>query len=136
MKAIIEIPKGSNRRIHIKNDKAGFVDLGLIKDKITANNGIMPVNYGFIPETFNEFDGDELDVCVLSNKILETGTEAKIRPIALVIRADNDHKVIATDNSIETLHEWADIPDNEKNKWKIFLATIMKFCQLKMLMSL
>ena len=53
MKVIIEIPKGDDRRRHLKWDKSGFVDLGPIIEKIPVNGGIMPVDYGYIPGTEN-----------------------------------------------------------------------------------
>ena len=54
MKAIIEIPKGSDRRIHMRNDGSGFEDFGPIKEKIPINDGIMPVAYGYIENAINK----------------------------------------------------------------------------------
>jgi len=56
--AVIEIPKGSDRRTHMAYDKSGFIDLGPIKDRIPVNNGVCPVDYGFIEGTFNADDND------------------------------------------------------------------------------
>jgi len=66
--ATIEIPKGSDRRIHMSYDKSGFVDLGPIKDQIPVNEGVTPVCYGYIDGTLNKKEGDEVDVIVFSNK--------------------------------------------------------------------
>jgi hypothetical protein len=46
--ATIEIPKASDRRIHMRYDKTGFIDLGPISEHITVNGGVMPVHYGYI----------------------------------------------------------------------------------------
>lgn len=66
--ATIEIPKNSGRRIHKGNqpDNFGtFVDFGSISDKITANNGRMPLAYGFIENTTgSDGEGDEVDVMI------------------------------------------------------------------------
>ena len=64
MKAIIEIPKGDNRRRHLKSDKSGFVDLGPITNVIPVNDGIMPILYGYIPDTLDKKEGDEIDVLI------------------------------------------------------------------------
>lgn len=109
MKAIIEIPKGDDRRRHLKNDKSGFIDLGLIKDIIIVNDGIMPVHYGYIPETLNEKEGDEIDVLVLSDKSLEVGQEIEVDPIALIRREDEDDKVVAIDESRASVKTWNNI---------------------------
>ncbi len=66
--AIIEMPEGDTRRRHMAHDHSGIVDLGLLKDKVPVNDGIMPINYGFIPHTKNSVEGDELDVIVFSEQ--------------------------------------------------------------------
>jgi inorganic pyrophosphatase len=117
MKAIIEMPKGDDRRRHFKFDKTGFIDLGPIKEIIPVNNGLMPIGYGYIPGTLNIDEGDEIDVLILSNKILEVAQEVEVEPIALIVRDDGDNKVVAVDDSISDIKEWKDI--TEKERWLI-----------------
>jgi len=121
-KAIIEIPKGNNRRRHWNKERKEFVDLGPLKDVIPVNNGIAPVNYGFIIDTFNEADGDEIDVLVLSNSVVSVGQELEIRPIAVIKRADGDHKVVAVDSTIQNIQEWQDIVESERSIIEDFVS--------------
>lgn len=127
MKAIIEIPKGDDRRRHIKPDKSGFIDLGPTKDVIPVNDGIMPVHYGYIPETLNEKEGDEIDVLVLSDNKLKVGQEVEIEPIALIRREDKDDKVVAVDESRKMLQNWNDIPEHEQKLIEDFFSYHHKF---------
>lgn len=95
----IEIPRGSNRRIHMSHDKSGFIDLGSIKDQIPVNEGIMPCHYGYINQTLNEDDGDEIDVIILSKRSYNTGDKVDIEILGMITRQDGDNKIIARDNS-------------------------------------
>ena len=122
MKVIIEIPKGDDSRRHIKYDKTGFVDLGKIKDVIPINKGKMPFDYGYIPGTYNEEEGDELDVIVLSDRALSVGQEITTHPIALIKRADRDDKIVAVDDSINSINEWQDISQKDRKLIKDFFG--------------
>lgn len=102
--ATIEIPKDSDRRIHKGYEdhiKGQFVDFGLISDKITANDGRMPVAYGFIENTLGT-DGvpDEIDVMVFSEKEFKTEDSVEVIPFAIMVRQDGDYKVLAHDNTV------------------------------------
>ncbi len=127
MKAIIEIPKGDDRRRHIKPDKSGLIDLGPIKDVIPVNSGIMPVHYGYIPETLNDKEGDEIDVLVLSSDKLKVGQEITVEPIALIRREDEDDKVVAVDSSMKILQKWDDLSESEKKLIGDFFGYHYKF---------
>lgn len=127
MKAIIEIPKGDDRRRHIKYDKSGFIDLGPTKDVIPVNDGIMPIHYGYIPETLNEKEGDEIDVLILSDNIFEVGQEIDIELIALIRREDEDDKIVATDETTKTIREWSDVPEKERELIEKFFSYHHKF---------
>lgn len=52
--AIIEMGKGSTRRIHKAYDSDTFVDLGLLSEKIPYNDGMMPIHYGYIQNLINK----------------------------------------------------------------------------------
>jgi inorganic pyrophosphatase len=122
MKAIIEIPKGDDRRRHLKFDKSGFIDLGPTKDVIPVNDGIMPVHYGYIPGTLNEKEGDEIDVLVLSNKSTEVGLTIEVEPIALIKREDHDDKIVATDETMISIKNWEDVPEKERDLIQSFFS--------------
>jgi inorganic pyrophosphatase len=127
MKAIIEIPKGDDRRRHLKLDKSGFIDLGPIKDIISVNEGIMPVDYGFLKNTLNKKEGDEVDVLVLSKNKLKIGQEIEVKPIALIKRADGDDKIVAVDETRKNIIQWDDIPKPERNLIESFFSFLSKF---------
>lgn len=127
MKAIIEIPKGDNRRRHIKYDKSGFIDLGPIKDVIPVNDGVIPVHYGYIPRTLNEKEGDEIDILVLSDNILEVGQEIEVEPIALINREDGDDKIIATDETKKSVKRWVDVAEDERKMIESFFSYHHRF---------
>lgn len=122
MKVIIEIPKGDDRRRHMKYDKSGFIDLGPTKDIIPVNNGIMPIHYGYIPGTLNEKEGDEIDVLVLSNKSYSIGEEVEVNPIALIKRADGDDKVITTDETTSLIKQWNDVKKEDRELVESFFS--------------
>lgn len=122
MKAIIEIPKGDDRRRHMKYDKTGFVDLGPIQDVIPVNDGMMPVHYGYIPDTLNEQEGDEIDVLVLSEDATVVGQEIEVRPIALILRDDGDDKVVAVDMTKKSIRQWDDISESERTLIEKFFS--------------
>jgi inorganic pyrophosphatase len=131
MKAIIEIPKGDNRRRHIKPDKSGFVDLGPIKNIIPINDGVMPIHYGYIPKTLNEQEGDEIDVLVLSDCELRAGQKIEVEPIALIKREDKDDKIVAVDQSKKALRKWSAIPKSERDLIEDFFSYHHKFLSIE-----
>lgn len=111
--ATIEIPKGTDRRIHMSYDKSGFIDLGPIKDHITVNDGVMPVHYGYIDGTKNIEEGDEVDVIIFSKNNYKTGDKVEIEILGMLIREDGDNKVIARDNSeVDSIFE--DLAESER----------------------
>lgn len=88
---INEIPKGSNLKIEW-NRKAAIFELDRVEPGIFAK----PCNYGFIPQTLDE-DGDELDVLLLVDAAIPTGTKVNGRIIGIMNFEDDgemDHKVI------------------------------------------
>ena len=113
-KAVIEIPKGCDRRIHLSYDGINFIDLGLIKEEIPINEGIMPVCYGYIENIVNETEKDNLDVIIFSNKSYNSKDKTNIEIIGMLNREDGDHKVIAIDNSI-LIKDFYDINEEERN---------------------
>lgn len=122
IKVVIEMPEGDDRRRHFNKKKTRLLDLGLLINKIPVNGGIMPVNYGFIKDTWNKADKDELDVLVLSKDKMKPGKEIEVEPIALIIRADNDHKVVAVDQTAINIKGWEDIPAEKRQVIEAFFS--------------
>lgn len=108
--AVIEIPKNSDRRIHKAIGSGEFVDFGPIQEKIPVNQGKMPVAYGFIKDTFNPGEGDEVDVLVFSEKALQTKDEVTIEIFGMLVREDGDHKVLAADRTTH-IRSVSEIPE-------------------------
>lgn len=113
VKAVIEIPKGDSIRRHLDKSTNSFVNLGEIKDLIPVNNGIMPIHYGFIPNTHNPNDNDELDILVLSDKSFSIGQDIEVLPIALLKRADGDDKIVAVEQDLK-IKSWEEIEKDLK----------------------
>lgn len=114
--ATIEIPKESTRRIHKGNQPHNmgiFEDFGPISDKITANNGRMPLAYGFINDTTSGDSiykyPDEIDVMVFSNNEFKTADTVEIFPFAMMVREDGDYKVLAHDETM-SINSWDAVP--------------------------
>lgn len=110
---LVEIPKGDDRRRHLKFDRSGFVDLGPIKDQIPVNCGVMPVHYGLILGTENKTEKDEIDVVLFSDRATTVGQEIEIKPIALLVREDGDDKVVAVEVG-SVINDWNEIPVKER----------------------
>lgn len=112
-KIIIEIPKGSDRRIHMRYDGSGFEDFGPIKNKIPVNNGVMPVAYGYILNVVNKNEKDNVDAIVFSNKVYKTGDDIEAEIIGMIKRDDLDHKVIMVDNTLP-YKDFMEVPKDER----------------------
>ena len=80
---IVEIPRGSVDKIEYDENKDKmFVDFVFKKGLRFINN------YGFIPQTATG-DGDTLDVFILTEKILLSGSLILCRPISLIKHLDS-----------------------------------------------
>lgn len=109
--AVIEIPKGDDRRRHLNYAKTAIEDFGPIKEVIPVNDGVMPVAYGYLENTLNQDEGDEVDVLIFSSKNFAVGEKVAVIPIGLLMRADRDHKVLAVDQTppFKEFTKWEDI---------------------------
>lgn len=111
LNTFIEIPMGSNHKIEYDIDKSCFI-LDRVEPVIFAK----PVNYGFIPQTWDE-DNDPLDTLVITNQPLTTGVLIKTKVIGVLNFIDdgeNDHKVICVpdddrDNG-DSINDLSDLP--------------------------
>lgn len=137
--ATIEIPKNSDRRIHrtIKDDEEGkykkgeFYDFGLISEKITANNGLMPLAYGFIEGTVgSDGEDDEVDVMVFSSNDYKTADSLQVTPFAMMVREDGDYKLLAHDSTME-INSWDDVPAEMQQTLLAFNGFHKKIVEIK-----
>eukprot|EP00250_Pteridium_aquilinum_P035558 c9656_g1_i1 orf=817-1437(-) len=89
---VVEIGKGS--KVKYELDKK----TGLIKvDRVLYSSVVYPHNYGFIPRTLCE-DSDPLDVLILMQEPVLTGTFLRARAIGLmpmIDQGEKDDKIIA-----------------------------------------
>lgn len=120
--AVIEMPIGDTRRRHLnKYDKKTIVDLGPMNEHIRVNDGVMPVHYGYIPETHNPSDEDEVDVLVFSRSEFNVGDSIEVEPIALITREDGDEKVVAVTPG--QVASWEELDEAWRNLVLVFFGS-------------
>jgi len=108
---VVEIPSGSINKVEWNREKVAFQ-----LDRVEPSKFTEPSNYGFIPHTLNE-DGNELDVLIISEESIPTGSVLKVKIIGVMKFEDEgeiDDKIIVVPvddqgggNIIKTL---SDIP--------------------------
>jgi inorganic pyrophosphatase len=91
--AIIEQAYGTKERTVWDTTSRAFIKTGLVMDQP------LPVPYGWIPQTRNHSDGDALDVLIVTDTHLRRpqGTFLPVRPVGVLLRRDQDHKILAVD---------------------------------------
>ena len=117
LNTFIEIPMGSMHKIEYST-KDGIFVLDRVEPEIFAK----PVNYGFIPQTWDE-DNDPLDTLVITSEPLPTGVMVKAKVIGVLNFVDggeNDHKIVCVPeddrNDGNTINDITDLPEVWKNK--------------------
>lgn len=85
---LIENPKGSTVRRVFDRQRQALVVAGKLDP--------VPFDYGLIPETEVDPDGDELDAFLWPAAKVRTGNIYAATPLATLLLDDGDHKVIAT----------------------------------------
>jgi len=86
---VIENPKGTATRLVFDEARHDFVPTG----EVFASP--LPIHYGWIPRTISAGDDRELDVTVVGEGETAVGSVIPVRPIGTLLRADQDHKVLA-----------------------------------------
>jgi len=89
--AIIEQAAGDTERSVWDEAKRSFIKTGM------TLSVPWPVPYGWIPQTRNPGDGDPLDVLLLTQAPVAQGSYLIVRPVGVLLRHDQDHKVLAVD---------------------------------------
>lgn len=117
LNTFIEISKGSRNKIEYNYEPNIFV-LDRVEPEIFAK----PVNYGFIPQTWDE-DNDPLDTLIITDEPLPTGIMVKAKVVGVLNFVDdgeNDHKIICVPeddrNTGSIINDINDLTDTWKNK--------------------
>lgn len=116
--AIIEIPKNSNIKYEIENEK-------IYVDRILYGAMKYPLNYGFFENT-RDWDGDPLDVLIIADQGFLPGTYVPIRILGamkMIDGGETDTKIIGVidvDPRYEHLKEFNDIPKHLLKELKDF----------------
>lgn len=128
---IIEIPKGSKNKYEL-DPKTGLLFL----DRALYSPVYYPGDYGFIPQTW-WYDGDPLDVLVLSTNPVYPLTLLKARPIGVIQMIDNrqkDHKILAVplnDPNFREIRKLSDLPKHRLEEIRHFFNIYKELQKIK-----
>lgn len=117
LNTFVEISKGSMLKVEYVHETNLFV-LDRVEPEIFAK----PVNYGFIPQTWDE-DNDPLDSLVITTEPVPTGVLVNSKVIGVLNFVDdgeNDHKIICIPqddrNDGNDVEDVADLPEAWKRR--------------------
>jgi inorganic pyrophosphatase len=117
LNTFIEIPMGSMNKIEYSTE-LGVFELDRVEPGIFAK----PVNYGFIPQTWDE-DNDPLDTLIITEETLPMGLLVKVKVVGVLNFVDdgeNDHKIICVPmddrNTGSEINDVSDLSDAWKKK--------------------
>jgi len=122
LNVVIEIVRGSNNKIEYNEDLWYFA-----LDRTLHQSTFYPFDYGFIPQT-SAWDGDGIDVCLLTTYPLFPWCVVKCRPIGMLSTIDQDgedYKLFAVpvtklDPRFEEIKTIDDLPAHVKEEYSIF----------------
>ncbi len=125
--AVVEIGKRTKAKIELCKNT------GMFKvDRILQGSLVFPVNYGFFPQSISE-DGDPLDVMILGQDSLPTGTYLECRAIGVIKMTDDgksDDKIIAVhigDPAVKMYNEISDLKGYIIPELERFLSDYKKY---------
>lgn len=125
VKAIIEIPYGSNIKYEVEKESGAVV-----LDRVMHSAMYYPANYGFVNNTLSQ-DGDPADVMVLTEYPMQAGCVVNCRLIGVLIMEDEsgiDEKLLAVpvskvDPTYNEIQDIGDLPKHTLDKIKNFFET-------------
>ncbi|HIC10832.1 MAG TPA: inorganic diphosphatase [Campylobacterales bacterium] len=125
VKALIEIPYGSNVKYELDKDSGAIV-----VDRVVYSAMFYPANYGFVPNTLAK-DGDPADILVLNDYPLIAGSVINCRIIGVLVMEDEsgmDEKLLAVpvtkvDPRYSNIQDIQDLPEATLNRIKNFFET-------------
>ncbi len=123
--ALIEIPYGSNIKYEVEKDSGA-----IFVDRILYSAVFYPANYGYVPNTLAD-DGDPIDILVLNDYPVQSGSVIKCRLIGVLLMEDEagiDEKLLAVpiskiDPTYDAVESFEDLPKAVLNKIKNFFET-------------
>lgn len=125
VKAIIEIPYGSNIKYEVEKESGAVV-----LDRVMHSAMFYPANYGFVNQTLSQ-DGDPADVMVLTEYPMHPGSVVNCRLVGVLIMEDEsgiDEKLLAVpvskiDPTYNEIQDIGDLPKHTLDKIKNFFET-------------
>jgi inorganic pyrophosphatase len=125
VKAIIEIPYGSNIKYEVEKESGAIV-----LDRVLHSAMYYPSNYGFVNKTLSQ-DGDPADVLILAEYPMQAGCVVNCRLVGVLIMEDEsgiDEKLLAVpvskiDPTFDEIQDLGDIPKHTLAKIKNFFET-------------
>lgn len=125
VKAIIEIPCGSNIKYEVEKESGAVV-----LDRVMHSAMYYPANYGFVNKTLSQ-DGDPADILVLAEYPMQAGCVVNCRLVGVLIMEDEsgiDEKLLAVptskiDPTFNEIQDLEDIPKHTLAKIKNFFET-------------
>jgi inorganic pyrophosphatase len=125
VRAIIEIPYGSNIKYEIEKESGAVV-----LDRVMHSAMYYPANYGFVNNTLSQ-DGDPADIMILTEYPMQAGVVLNCRLVGVLIMEDEsgiDEKLLAVptskiDPTFNEIKDLEDIPAHTLAKIKNFFET-------------
>ncbi len=125
VKAVIEIPYGSNIKYEVEKESGAVV-----LDRVMHSAMFYPANYGFVNKTLSQ-DGDPADVMVLTEYPMQPGCVVNCRLVGVLIMEDEsgiDEKLLAVpvskiDPTYDEIQDIDDLPKHTLAKIKNFFET-------------
>lgn len=125
VKAIIEIPNGSNIKYEVEKESGA-----LVLDRVMHSAMYYPANYGFVNKTLSQ-DGDPADILLLTDYAIEAGCVVNCRLVGVLIMEDEsgiDEKLLAVptskiDPTYDEIQDIDDLPKHKLEKIKNFFET-------------
>ncbi len=125
VKAIIEIPNGSNIKYEVEKESGA-----LVLDRVMHSAMYYPANYGFVNKTLSQ-DGDPADIMVLTEYPMQPGCVVNCRLVGVLVMEDEsgiDEKLLAVptskiDPTYNEIQDIDDLPKHTLDKIKNFFET-------------
>ncbi len=119
--AVVEIPKGS----YVKYE-FDYKTWAMWVDRVGKTPIPYNFNYGDLPQTWNEWDNDPLDVLILSSQSLVTWTIVPLRVVwglKMIDSWEDDYKVVAVadDKYYDHVENIDDLSEKEKEDIAYFM---------------
>lgn len=116
--AVIEVPMNSFDKIEWDSSNQT-----MIVDRVNLSDFPQPANYGFIPRALGG-DGDNLDILVLSNQSIKTGSVLSVKVLGIMFFIDDkqtDDKIVAVMDGSDT-----SLLDQRKNDIEFYFNNYKK----------